>query len=121
MAIHILRSHLTTFIFVVVIAIGAIGYFFPDAPYIGMLSQPITAFFFYAIAFMILFYPKIQKRAFFFALISLILAWAAVWWFFVKLLEKYGKGKYSVKFLIGFGSKWLYSKYFENNEKDDYL
>jgi hypothetical protein len=39
-----------------------------------------------------------------------------LWWCLMKILEKYGKGKYSIKYVIGFGSKLIYNKYFEKEK-----
>ena len=88
MAIHILKSHITSIIFLGVIAIGILAYLFPTNPYIGTLAEPITAFALYMIAIAVLFLPLFRKwkgwGSFTLFLVAVFVAWAAVWWFYVR-------------------------------------
>jgi len=84
MAIHIVRSYFSTVLFVIMIAVGILAYHFPEHPDLQTLNNPITAIVFYTVAFGILFYPWMKKKmAFPIMILSLVMAWVAVYWFYV--------------------------------------
>jgi len=88
MAIHIVRQMWSTIIFVTIIAFSVIAYYLPDTPYIGALSEPITAMVGYVLAINIFFLPIYKKWHGYGVLVltavSLVISWFAVYWLYLK-------------------------------------